>query len=113
MAAEFSQGIDEQLKQNGLSKALFDRIDRITELCDKISFDFCMDVPVSGEVSIYPRNREDGEVLVQYHVEDGVIRVAPWPFSVASYESYMIAYQSGGYPEKLDPFLLAYRLERT
>jgi hypothetical protein len=113
LTAEFSQIIDEQLNQNGLSKALFDRIDRITDLYDKISFDFCMDVPDSGRVSIYPRNSEDTEVLVQYRVEDGVIRVTPWPFSVKSYEGYLIAYQSDGYPEKLDPSLLLYRLERT
>ena len=113
MTAEFSQVIDEQLRQNGLSKALFDRLDRITNLCDKISFDFCMDVPVTGSISIYQRNSEDTEVLVQYHVEDGVIRVTPWPFSVTSYEGYLIAYQSDGYPEKLDPFLLRYRLEQT
>jgi hypothetical protein len=113
MTAEFSQVIDEQLNQNGLSKALFDRIDRITDLCDKISFDFCMDVPDSGRVSIYPRNREDMEVLVQYQVEDGVIRVTPWPFSVTSHEGYLIAYQSDGYPEKLDPVIMLYRLERT
>jgi hypothetical protein len=113
MVAEFSGVIDEQLKQNGLSKALFDRIDRITDLCDKISFDFCMDVPATGSVSIYQSNREDKEVLVGYHVADGVIRVTPWPFSVTSYEGYLIAYQSDGYPEKLDPFLLRYRLERT
>ncbi len=113
MTAEFSQVIDDQLKQNGLSKALFDRTDRITDLCDKISFDYCMDVPDSGSVSIYQRNGEDTEVLVQYHVEDGVIRVTPWPFSVTSYEGYLIAYQSDGYPEKLDPFLMLYQLKRT
>lgn len=113
MTAEFSQGIDEQLEQYNLSKEVFDRIDRITNLCDKISFDFCMDVPESGKVSIYPRNNGDEEVLVQYHVENGVIRVTPWPFSVTSYDGYLIAYGSDGYPEKLDPILLPYRLEQT
>ena len=34
LAAEFSQAIDEQLKKHGLSKTLFDRMDRITDLCD-------------------------------------------------------------------------------
>jgi hypothetical protein len=72
-----------------------------------------MDVPDSGSISIYQRNSEDTEVSVQYHVEDGVIRVTPWPFSVTSYEGYLIAYQSDGYPEKLDPFLMLYKLERT
>ena len=113
MTLEFSQAIEEQLKQHHLSKTLFDRIDRITDFCDKVSFDFCMDVPASGEVSIYPRNGEDEEVFVQYHVEDGVIHATPWPFSVASYAGYLIAYRSDGYPERLDPFLLPYRLEKS
>jgi hypothetical protein len=113
MTHDFSQAIEKQLKQHHLSKTLFDRIDRITDFCDKVSFDFCMDVPASGEVSIYPRNGEDEEVLVQYHVEDGVIHAAPWPFSVASYAGYLVAYRSDGYPEKLDPFLLPYRLEKS
>ena len=112
MTAEFSQAIDGQLKQHNLSRPLFDRTDRITNLCDKISFDFCMDVPDSGEVSIFPRNDEDAEIPVQHHVEDGMIHVNPWPFSVDAYEGYLIAYRSDGYPERLDPFILPYRLQR-
>lgn len=111
MTAEFSQRIDEQLEQHGLSRKVFDRIDRMTNLCDKISFDFCMDVPDSGEVSIHPRTDTDEEVLVQYQVENGVIRIMPWPLAVTSYDGYLLAYRSDGYPEKLDPVILPYRLE--
>lgn len=113
MAAEFSQVIDRQLFQYGLSKETFDCADRVTELCDKISFDFCMDVPSSGEVSVYPRNNPSQEILIRYRVADGLIRVTPWTFSVGSYEGYLIAYQSNGYPERLDPFILTYRLEQS
>ncbi len=112
MVVEFSQVIDEQLKQNNLLKEIFDRIDRITNLCDSISFDFCFDVSNSGKVSIFQRNDEEKEISVQYHVEDGVIRVTPWPFSVDTYEGYLVAYQSEGYPERLDPFILNFRLKR-
>jgi hypothetical protein len=112
MTLEFSQALDRQLQQHHLAATLFDRIDRITEFCDKVSFDFCMDAPDSGGVSIYPRNSEAEEVLVQYQVKDGVIQAVPWPFSVTSYEGYMIAYRSEGYPDRLDPFILPYRLER-
>ena len=113
MTAEFSQVIDKQLEQYSLSKEVFDRTDCITNLCDKVSFDFCMDAPESDRVSIYPRNSGDEEVLVQYHVETGVIHVIPWPFSVTNYEGYLIAYRSHGYPEKLDPIIVPYRLEHT
>jgi hypothetical protein len=112
LAAEFSRSIDKQLKQHDLSKTLFDRMDRITDLCDQISFSFCFDVPALGEVSIFSRNHEDSEVQVQYHVEGGMIHVSPWPFSVDSHQGYLVAYYLDGYPERLDPFILPYQLEK-
>lgn len=112
MAAEFSQAIDEEIKSHSLSKELFDRMDRITELTDNISFTFCFDVPDSGAVSIFPRNIEDTEISIRYRVENGIIHVAPWPFSVDTYDGYIFAYPLDGYPERLDPFILPYRLER-
>jgi len=110
MVVEFSQVIDEQLKQNNLLKEIFDRIDRITNLCDSISFDFCFDVSNSGKVSIFQRNDEEKEISVQYHVEESTISVTPWPFSVDAYQGYLIAYQLEGYPEALDPRILNFRL---
>jgi len=112
MTAEFSQAIAEQLSRHGLSKELFDRIDRITDLCDMISFSFCMDEPRSGEVRIFPRNREGQELPVHYHVEAGRIRVEPWPFSVNSHCGYLLAYKAEGYPQTLDPVILIYWLEK-
>ena len=112
LAAEFSQAIKEQLRAHSLSKVIFERMDRITELTDNISFLFCMDVPDSGTVSIFPRNHADTEVLVQYEVADGMIYVSPWPFSVDKFEGYIFAYHLDGYPARLDPFILTYQLER-
>ena len=112
MAAEFSQAIDEQLKIHHLSKEIFDRLDRITDLTDRISFDFCFDVPGPGAVSVFSRNNTDTEVSVQYQLGDGLIHVAPWPFSVDHYEGYIFAYSLDGYPERLDPLIMPYRLEK-
>jgi hypothetical protein len=112
LTAEFSKAIDEHLKEHDLSKELFERIDRITNLCDSLSFSFCFDVPASGEISIFPRNGEDTEVTVKYHVEDGLISADPWPFLVDSYEGYLVAYQADGYPERLDPVILPFALKR-
>ncbi len=113
LAAEFSTAIDEHLKKHNLSKELFDRLDRITDLCDSLSFSLCFDVPASGEIAIFPHNDEDTETTVKYHVEDGVISADPWPFSVNHYEGYLVAYKSDGYPETLDPVILTYELKRT
>jgi hypothetical protein len=112
LTEEFSQKVDDQLKTHGLSQEVFDRMDRITELTDNISFAFCFDVPASGEVLIFPGNGSNTEISVQYHVENGMIHVEPWPFSVSHYEGYIFAYPLDGYPERLDPFVLSYRLER-
>ena len=112
LAAEFSEALVEHLKEHNLSKELFDRIDRITDLCDSLSFSLCFDVPASGEISIFPRNDEDREVTVKYHVEDGIISADPWPFSVDVYEGYLVAYKLEGYPEQLDPVILPYRLKK-
>ena len=112
LTAEFSQAIDRYLDQHHLSKTLFDRIDRITDLLDRLSFEFCFDAPASGSISIFPRIDEDTEVDVQYHVEDGEINVTPWPFSVDEHRGYLVAYQMDGYPEQLDPVILPYLLKR-
>jgi hypothetical protein len=112
LTEEFSSAIDEHLKKHNLSKALYERIDRITNLCDNLSFSFCFDVLASGEISIFPRNGMNTEVTVKYHVEDGLISASPWPFSVDAYEGYILAYQLEGYPEQLDPFILPFTLRR-
>lgn len=109
---EFSAALDEHLEKHNLSKELFDRIDRITDLCDSLSFSFCFDVPASGEISIFPRNDEDREVTVKYHVENGVLSASPWPFSVDAHQGYLIAYKLDGYPERLDPVILTYTLKK-
>jgi len=110
--AEFSDALDKHLEEHHLSKEPFDRIDRITDLCDSLSFRFCFDVPVSGEISVFPRNDEDKEVNIKYHVEDGVLSADPWPFSVDSYQGYILAYAMDGYPETLDPVVLTYHLKK-
>lgn len=110
LAAEFSKAIDEQLKQHNLSRELFERMDRITDLCDSLSFSFCFDTPASGEISVFPRNGDDTEITVKYNVEHGLMSANPWPFSVEEYEGYLVAYKLDGYPEQLDPVILPYSL---
>lgn len=110
--ADFTKGIDDQLEKHNLSRTLFDRMDRITDLLDTLSFEFCFDVPASGSLSIFPRNGEDQEMTVEYHVEESEITVDPWTFSVDEHRGYLVAYQLDGYPERLDPVILPYRLRK-
>jgi Protein of unknown function (DUF3891) len=112
LVAEMALAIHEQLQQHGLAAATFDRIDRITNLCDRIAFDVCFEAPAEGEVRIFPSNDRDAEIAVGYRVRDGVIQVAPWPFAVDRHVGYLVGYQLDGYPTVLEPVMLAYQLAR-
>jgi hypothetical protein len=111
--ADFTKGIESQLEKFDLSRNLFERTDRITDLLDRLSFEFCFDIPASGSLAVFPRNSEDKEVVIEYRVENGEITVAPWPFAVDEHLGYLVAYHAEGYPERLDPLILPYRLKKN
>ena len=54
----------------------------------------------------------EAEVNIVAHAWDGVINVDPWPFSVDEHKGYLVAYQMEGYPERLDPVILPYKLKK-
>jgi hypothetical protein len=113
LTAEMAQTIQAQIQRHSLDASTFERIDRITELCDSIAFDFCFEAPAEGEVRIFPRNDRDEEVAVGYRIEDGTIPVDPWPFGVESHTGYLVGYQLEGYPTVLEPIMLHYQLVRV
>lgn len=113
LAEEFGHAIAEKLDGLGMSPKLFERLDRVTNLCDMVSFDFCFGEPAAGSASVFPRNGEEKEVEVGYRIDGEKITLAPWPLSVEVHESYIIAYLAEGYPDRLDPVILPYRLART
>jgi hypothetical protein len=112
-AAAMAEEIAALAAEHGLDRALLARIDRITRLCDDIAFAFCFEAPAQGSVRVYPHNDADDEVDVSYHVEDGKIRVTPWPFAVESHRGYLVGYQLGGYPEVLEPVMVTYELVKS
>jgi hypothetical protein len=113
LTVEMAQAIQAKIEQHGLDATLFERIDRITNLCDSIAFDFCFEAPAEGEVRIFPRNDRDEEMVVGYRIQDGTIQVDPWPFGVDSHSGYLVGYQLEGYPAVLEPVMLPYRLVRS
>jgi uncharacterized protein DUF3891 len=113
LTAEMTQAIRTEFQRQGLDVATFERIDRITNLCDKIAFDFCFEAPAEGEVRIFRKIDSDDEIAVQYRVEDGTITVDPWPFKVDSHAGYLVGYQLDGYPAVLEPVVLPYQLEQV
>jgi hypothetical protein len=110
LAVEMTRAIQAQIQRHGLDAATFEQIDRITDLCDRIAFDFCFEAPAEGEVRIFPRNDRDEEIKVSYQFEGGTIQVDPWPFGVDSHTGYLVGYQLQGYPRVLEPVIVPYRL---
>lgn len=112
MTAEMAQAIQAKIERHGLDATRFERIDRITELCDSIAFDFCFEAPAEGEVRIFPRNDCYEEVVVGYLIEGGTIQIDPWPFGVENHAGYVVGYQLEGYPAVLEPILVPYQIRR-
>ena len=110
MCRQFGQPCDTLLLYSGLEAATFERIDRITNLCDRIAFDFCFEAPAVGELRILARNDRDDQIAVGYRIADGTIYVDPWPLEVASHTGYVVVYQLEGYPSMLEPVMVPFQL---
>jgi len=113
LGAEMDRVIQNQLEQYALSREQFERIDRITNFCDSIAFNFCFEQAAKGQVTIFPGNNSKDEIPVHYVIEDGEIRADPWPFSMATYSNYLIGYQLKDYPIGLDPIIIPFRLAKV
>jgi hypothetical protein len=112
LLAELAAASAAYAQQHGLDQTLFVRVDRITNLCDSIAFDFCFEQPTTGKVAVYPKNDRPEPVTIDYAVEGDEIQVHPWPFAVASYHGHLIAYQQEGYPARLAPVLRPFLLRQ-
>jgi hypothetical protein len=110
LAAEMARAINGHIYRHGLDAATFERLDRITNLCDRIAFDFCFEAPAAGAVRIFPKNARDDDVQVHYRIAEGRIEVEPWPFAVDSHAGYLVGYQLDGYPMVLEPIVVVYRI---
>jgi hypothetical protein len=106
LLVEFDKAIENELEANQLSEREFERLDRITNFCDSIAFDFCFETPTLGTRLVYPQPASEIAVSLRYKVDGGRIYVAPWPFSVPSYSTFIVGYQTAGYPEQLEPLIL-------
>jgi hypothetical protein len=112
LANEIEQQIQRRLKDTSFTREQHRWADRITSICDKISFDFCFGTPTQLTRRSYPHvDNFDTIVELTHRIEaDGVIRLAPWPLHVPSYEGMITGYELEGYPERLEPVLVKFRV---
>ena len=75
--------------------------DRITDLCDRISFDFCLEEPDSGAVDLL--GADGSQARISYAVDGhGTIVLDPWPLDRPALGGTLHAYAAAGYPEVLE-----------
>jgi Protein of unknown function (DUF3891) len=76
--------------------------DRITDLCDRISFDFCLEVPATGSVEVLGADGATTEV--RYALDGhGAVTLEPWPLAVARLAGAVQGYAAARYPNELEP----------
>jgi hypothetical protein len=74
--------------------------DGITNVCDRIAFEFCFERPAEGEVRGFAYAL-DGR---------GAVRLDPWPFAVPRLVGIVPAFAADGYPQRLEPVVVPFEL---
>jgi len=89
------------LREAGVSTDDAAAADRVTGLCDRISFDFCLEEPASGAVDVL--GADGTPVRVTYAVDGrGTIALDPWPLDRPALGGTVLAYAAECYPEVLE-----------
>jgi hypothetical protein len=87
----------------------YERADKITQLCDMISFDFCFESPRRRSIEVYADPSATATTAITYKIRPGgEVRVEPWPFSVAELSGILYAFRRANYPQRLDPVIVPY-----
>jgi Protein of unknown function (DUF3891) len=83
--------------------------DRITDLCDRVAFDFCHEQPASGVVSVAAG---DGRSTpLEYEIDgQGNVVLDPWPLRPRTVAGFVLGYAAEGYPGRLEPVVTRFTL---
>lgn len=73
--------------------------DPITELCDNISFDFCLEEPTPAHGEVYTINGSMDPARIIYTITGSTITLDPWPLDVSRIEGIILGYEQEGYPQ--------------
>jgi hypothetical protein len=103
---EFRKAMDVKLAKSQFSENDFLWANRITHLCDKLSFNFCFGNESPEKVELF-QSVISTETITSVHVlEESTIHLDPWPFSTDKIISAVVAYEKDDYPNTLMPQLL-------
>lgn len=108
---EFEIAIENKLTSSKYSKGDFLWVDRITNLCDRISFNFSFGEETVETIPVYPKTESEEKIEIKHLLIDkNTIELDNWPFSSKQIRNVVIAYENKGYPKLLKAVLLEFRL---
>ena len=92
-AAELDATLPGLREAAGVSAVTAAEADLVTNLCDRVAFDLCVEEPASGEVG-----------GIRYAVDgSGGVTLDPWPLGVPRLDALLVGFEADGYPARLEP----------
>ena len=110
LADDLTDTVHELRERAGVTEEHAEATDLITNICDRIAFDFCFEEPADGALDLPARDGE-GRVRVSYAIAGGgTVIVHPWPLDVPRLAGLLFAFETRGYPDELEPRVVRYEL---
>jgi uncharacterized protein DUF3891 len=110
VADELAATVDELRARAAVSPEDADAADLITNMCDRIAFDFCFEEPAEGRLDL-PAAARGERIGVGYAVNgDGAIEIDPWPLDVPRLGGLLVAFEADTYPVELAPTIVPYEV---
>lgn len=99
--------ISTKLPRSNFEREDFERANRITHLCDRLSFNFSQGAVAEANVDVFARRGSSEKIgITNELVGTDTIVVDPWPFTGDEVNALIIAYAADQYPEVLIPYLI-------
>ena len=112
-SAQIDELVDTRLAESGLSLENFRRADKITQLCDMISFSYCFEFPIERTYEVFSRPDAAETTGITFEIRPGgEVIVDPWPFAVPDISGILYAFERQGYPEALNPRVIPFSIRR-
>lgn len=103
--------INANITKVGIARSKFEWADRITNLADMISFNFCFGDRKQNTIPVYAKLADTEQTDVTYEIgENGQIALDPWPLNVDSVTGYLLGYDADAYPQTPKPTVVRYQL---
>ena len=107
--AEMDAALVEVRADAGVAEEDAGAADRITDLCDRVAFDFCLEQPAAGVVPV--SGHDGGSVALAYEVDgEGNVALDPWPLRPGTVTGIVLGYAAEGYPGRLEPVVTPFTL---